>query len=296
MIKETKQSWLKLIRTIHNNLKIIRKYARFYFSKRRFTLYAFYISIIMLLLLIFSLASYYNFDSAPQNSITLDLLSKGYGISGLQVTITYDSEHKDKINLYMHFSPEQDSLTTKTFLLCYSKAWELVTSYNSSMKTHLSRDDLDDNVVYRWYKFTDPYSGTLHEEFRGDIFGGSSQEVTFEIFISVFERSESVHIPATLVIKGLSNVNIGAVIPEPTKRFVDGLYYESIFDNNNVRGNSIFLSGVDRKKIHSTQFSVFLIGTFVGIFISVILTVFFDCLKFVEAERAKPKQRQSLVL
>ena len=141
---------------------------------------------------------------------------------------------------------------------------------------------------YYGYQFKQGEWHVFHEEFEGNIFGTSVQELNLDFNLNVGSTTFDIRkIPQRIYIAGIGDSNIVTVYPEPTERYPLGLGYVYTPGLGRESPNNIKLTAIDRSMIYKTQFRIFALGMIAGIFASIVATILTEVVGYIEM-KGKP--------
>jgi hypothetical protein len=205
----------------------------------------------------------------------------GYDISGVEIYIEYSLGGEDRVSTYISLQPTSNEAIGKTFFIV--KSPNLTYQREGSFFAGLEYFDCQPNFSL-CLRFRDTERRTVILNFTGNVFGHGNQDERLHFTSTVSKNAAIDNIPVKVVVSNLSEVNLSTVSPEPTKRYTGGLIYNFEPGAETLSLNEIIISGVNRQSIYGTQFKLFLLGTFLGILVSLITTILFEFVQKYESK------------
>jgi hypothetical protein len=194
-----------------------------------------------------------------------------YEIENVEIYIEYNQRGQDKVTAYISLVPTSNNVLGKVFLI--TKSPNLMYQREGSFFAGLQYEDCRPTFSM-CFRFKDATRRTVILNFVGNAFGHGSQDERLDFTVDVSKNAAVSNVPIRIGVSNLSEVNIGTIIPEPTEKGVWGVLYK--FEPGRPGLAEIIISGVNRQSIYSTQFNLFLLGTLLGILISLITTIFLE--------------------
>ena len=258
-----------------------------YFVKRPFSVGVMIISIILSALGGISITHLYNYDNPPTKISLFQYTDDCIRISDGWITVDYDDKGKQTLVLTLNVFCENGNLQGKTVTFQVS----------SNIKTDNSYKFQDGSInryqyeQFYHYTFTQPQDkGTIQESFEGNLFGANKSQLNLDLNIDSSYIPKP--IPFKIMVVGLSNMDITDVLPEPDERLPYAIIYNNQVLNDDLFGIDLKISGIDRVGINQNQFYNLLIGLGLGLVFSVITTIFYDIISFIDTSLEESHDKQ----
>jgi hypothetical protein len=196
-----------------------------------------------------------------------------YEIENVEIYIHYNQRGEDRVTAYISLVPTSNNVVGNVFLI--TKSPNLVYQREGSFFAGLEREDCIP-AFSMCFRFKDSTRRTVILNFRGNAFAHGSQDERLDFTVDVSKNAVVKSVPIKIVVSDLSDVNIDTMVPEPTEKGVGVVLYKFEPVNGMIGSPEIIISGVNRQSIYATQFNLFLLGTLLGILISLITTIFLE--------------------
>ena len=255
----------------------LREVLKYYTGRRKGTFATLLISLATSFFIVFWIFKLYSpFD--PKTRLSFQGTS-GYDISSVETYIEYNKQGEDTVTAYVNLTPASDEALDK--LLFITKSSNLTYQREGSFFSGPEYFDCRPSFSM-CLRLKDAKPHTVILNFAGNAFGHGSQDERLDFTVDVGKNGAVESVPVTMRVGNLSEVNIGTEVPEPTQKYVGGVTYN--FEPGEMPSvNEIIISGVNRQSIYSTQFELFLLGTFLGILVSIITTIFLEAVQKYES-------------
>ena len=225
------------------------------------------------ILLSIGLISVRNIFTSNSEAIQLNIHPKE-NLSNVDIWIEYIEQEKQILRLRLNYLPEDSSLLQKSVLITTSDNLEIDNDYSFQ-----NQADIIDESQYRVH-VDELNSVTL--QFTGSFFGENPTDINFNLSITI-GASQYTTVPVHILIVGLKDVDLNWVYPEPSYRTPYTLEYKPdlFIESNQLSG--ITFQGVNRKEVNRSQFKLFLLGIWIGIITSVITTILYDIVTYLDS-------------
>ncbi len=247
-----------------------------FFVDRRLSSIIFLISIFLTIILVLALSQIYKQDK-PLTSLNIVSLDDDnqVKIQKIEADVYYQGKGKDTLRVLAYLQGKFDG--NENVIITFSKNIRINSEYHSTtsklVNTYLG------NYVY---KILDPENAIVSEEYTGDIFGMNSQDLNmnFDLYLG-YSPEVALNTPINIQLYQLTDLTISQSEPKPDKS--SSYYFEYNFSPmTNPYPGYISINAVDRKGLNQTQFNIFILGTIIGILVSIASTIFIDFLKILE--------------
>jgi len=254
------------------------KLMEYYFRHRKWTVLTLVVSIFLTFLILLWLHRLYS----PIDSKTYISLAgtSDYEISNVEIYVKYNNSGGDDVSVYTSLTPTSNDVIGKVFLLTASPnlSYQRANSFFAGLEYEDCRP-----AFSMCFRFKDAAPRTIILHFNGNAFGHGGQDERLDFSLDVSKNAVLKSVPIKIVVSNLSDVNIGTIVPEPTEKGVAGVMYKFEPTKDVPGTREIIISGINRESIYSTQFQLFLLGTLLGIVLSVITTIFLDFIEKYES-------------
>jgi len=242
-----------------------------YFSlKRKNTTILLLISITFAFICSIYLNRYYSFNTIDTH-IFFSYNSENVQIENIVIWIDYNNN-----SIHCGFISKNGSDSTEPIIiqtsdnLRLSKISQETHSINKIKKNRYQIEGSDLNI-YSIY-------------FTGMIFGNRKSEI--DMFFNIDSYSQNLHlIPVKIELIGIENILIDTIYPKPSELKPWALTFEpKDLETNFGSGKYFYLNGVDRHNSNKSQYGLLLIGTLLGILLSIISQIILDYFTFLDKQ------------
>ena len=251
---------------------------RYYIGQKKWTVATLTVSSLASLFIVWWIYSLYlPVESRTRMSIQG---TSEYDITRVEIYIEYNPRGEDKVTTYVSLAPTSSDVVDKVFFITNSPNL----TYQREGSFFAGLEYFDCRPYFSMcFRFKDSGRRTLILNFSGNAFGHGGQDEKLDFSVTVTKNAVNKNVPMKIAVNNLSDVNIGTVVPEPTARYVGGFAYDFDPSSDALRSEEIIITGVNRESIYSTQFKLFLLGTFLGILVSLITTIFLEFIQKYES-------------
>jgi hypothetical protein len=288
-----------------------------YLKGRKLTFVIFVFCLAMTVVLLFIAYGYYIPKNRPLTYAGLHLLSPNapYTIKLVRVQMEYNPVGQDRMEIGIWFNKAENNSSSQGMNDVNRNYFQLVHSSNvDPYETDFSRyakfyngiKEEDDsrqyhkNSVWRYYRFektdfpTNIPAPVLTQTFQGNIFKVSEQDIDLEF---QFDSDIGSAYPIEVFVFGISDLNLDQVFPEPKEKHNYALIYnlESGKGIESLSTSRIRIRGMDKNKASSIAFKTFFVGLLLGIFVSILITIMLDVVKYYEEPRISTPKKRGIV-
>jgi hypothetical protein len=257
----------------------LRKNTRYFINERRWTVATLGLSLLLSTLVIWWIYELY----APIESVTyIDLIgSSEYDVTNVEVRIDYSAKGDDTITTYLTLKPNTEDLQGKAFLI--GKSTGLAPVLKDTFYRGLRPYDCGPyfSLCYRLDGSGRYY---LEQHFVGNAFGHGSQNEKLNFRISISKNAVIQNTPVKITVGNLTDFSIDTLRPEPSAKYIGGFVYEFEPDEHGMISNEILITGISRQGVYATQFQLFLLGTLLGILVSISTSIVLEFIQRYESE------------
>jgi len=135
------------------------------------------------------------------------------------------------------------------------------------------------------YEFDDLGMYSLNEDFEGHVFGHIAQDTRMDFSIGANRFGAGIDVPTDVFIQKLIGINISTIYPDPAEKYWEGANFHfkpNSLPNGMMPSAFITITGADRRAIYSNQFSLFFLGTLLGILSSIVAAILLDAIQQIE--------------
>lgn len=266
----------------HINISFLHfRRAKNYFALRKYTFSLLLFSIVIAIICTIFVAELFRIDR-PRTSLHLITFDDEITISQIIVNIYYRGNGHDSLDVRVYFDIDAPSTQGGSFLLSASENIKRVSNFSS---TTMQRDASfpDDGKYY--YSFGTSEEPSLLETFEGNIFGRNSQALNLQFDLNVnYTGFEVEGIKQLISIQDIYGITVDRIYPQPSEQSPFGLIFEYDPIIDELSPNMIRMSAFNSDDVYQYQLRFFIIGTILGIFVSIASSIVVDEIKHLEVD------------